>query len=191
VGTPSVSCPGGVAIDDARPDWVFAGIDPGDVFNGFDCPAREAVSATVSGFVDVGSTPAYLSTYTVDVSGDATEGSTFQVRVDSVPDSALAEFPTLASLPFATGLVCEFSIAKCEVVLFGDVDRDGDVSILDIQCVLDAFSNDFSCGLINTDLVSFGGECGGDGMVDLFDIFAILDAFSLMATCPDPCLPPG
>ncbi len=187
-GSVTVPCPGGVDIDESRADYVFDGA--GTTFVAFDCPDQEAASALGTGMVNVPpATPRYMSTYTLDISADTMTGSTFEISIDAEPDSALVEFPSMASIPFAVGPPCVLTVDVCQVVLYGDVDRDGDVDVFDVTCVLDAFSGSLFCGLVNVDIAGFLGSCTPDGMVDVFDVTNILDAFSGISFCPDPCLP--
>lgn len=76
----TVACPGG-QVCLPRPDFVFSGL-----------PITSSASCTVLDFtatlntpgesVDVGPTRAYLGEYTLDLSGDATPGSTFEITID-------------------------------------------------------------------------------------------------------------
>ena len=74
-GTVSVSCPGGVEIDDARSDYLY--FNSANDFPATNCPLKRAASTLLSGGVTVGPTPAYLASYTLTTSPDATAGSTF------------------------------------------------------------------------------------------------------------------
>ena len=61
---------------------------------------------------------------------------------------------------------------------------DGEVDLLDILAVLDAFQGVFprACHLANIDMASHA-PCVPDGTIDLHDIFAVLDAFSGTGEC--------
>ncbi len=64
---------------------------------------------------------------------------------------------------------------------YGDVDCNGTVSLFDLFCVLDGFSNNFTnCNEVDVDL----DPCPtGNGTINLGDLFAVLNAFSDI----DPC----
>ena len=64
--------------------------------------------------------------------------------------------------------------------LYGDVNRDAIVDLLDILCVLDGFEGRFqNCSELDVDIA----ECAPSGVIDLTDILAVLDAFEGL----DPC----
>lgn len=68
--------------------------------------------------------------------------------------------------------------------LYGDVNDDGTVDLLDILCVLDGFEQDFErCTLTDNDIAGQSGTCGPDQLIDLFDILAVLDAFQAISDC--------
>ncbi|MFH1108834.1 MAG: DNRLRE domain-containing protein [Planctomycetota bacterium] len=110
-GTVTVDCPGGVEIDEARSDYIFAnvGVDTYPVVN---CPALEAASAMFSGSVNVGEVPVYLSGYTLHVSADAGFGSTFGISVLPYDDSALSNHLGV-SIPFSVGPACVLTVSGC------------------------------------------------------------------------------
>ena len=63
---------------------------------------------------------------------------------------------------------------------YGDADHNGEVTLVDILCVLDGFAGSFSrCQFSDVDMAG----CSGDGQIDLTDILAVLDAFQGL----DPC----
>ena len=111
-GTLTVNCPGGVTINSARPDFVFAGLVAGsDFFSAINCPNRQAAVSRVSGGTPVGSTPAYLAHYTLTVSPEADPGSTFEMAV--VPAGSYLVNPTGGSIAYTTGPVCVLTVAGC------------------------------------------------------------------------------
>ena len=62
-----------------------------------------------------------------------------------------------------------------------DVNQDGDVDLVDLLCVLDAFAGNFaSCPAAQSDV----WPCAGDGVVDLLDSLAALDGFTGLT---NPC----
>lgn len=64
--------------------------------------------------------------------------------------------------------------------LFGDADRNGSVTLFDLFCVMDGFSDTFEdCLFEDVDLE----PCGGNGAINLSDFFAIIEAFNDV----DPC----
>ena len=109
-GTVSVSCPGGVEIDDTRPDYLFFN-SPSD-FPATNCGLRRAASSLLSGGVTVGPTPAYLAGYTLTTSPDATAGSTFTISLDAPPSSSLVG-PSGSAVAFDRGPACTLTIASC------------------------------------------------------------------------------
>ena len=101
-GTVEVTCPGGVKVGTARPDYVFAGLP--DVL-GMDCLNLRLGSALVftSDAVDVVG-PAYLGDFTLDVSGNATPGSMFEIAILPEPDSFLRDANVPGQpIPFVIG----------------------------------------------------------------------------------------
>jgi len=63
---------------------------------------------------------------------------------------------------------------------YGDIDNNGVIALMDLFCVLDGFTGDFSaCTFENMDIE----PCGGNGVITLADLFAVLDAFA----GEDPC----
>ena len=68
--------------------------------------------------------------------------------------------------------------------LYGDVNDDGTVDLLDILCVLDGFQQNFErCTFTNNDIAGKEGACGPNDLIDLFDILAVLDAFQAISAC--------
>jgi len=67
--------------------------------------------------------------------------------------------------------------------IYGDVDRNGFITLADLFCVLDGFQGDFSvCSFEDDDIE----PCGGNGFITIADLFAVLDAFSGQFLC-NPC----
>jgi hypothetical protein len=109
-GTVSVACPGGVAIDDARSDYLY--FNSANDFPATNCAMRRAESSLLSGGVTVGPTPAYLAGYTLTTSPDATAGSTFAISLDAPPASSLVGSGGLA-IDFDRGPSCTLTIVSC------------------------------------------------------------------------------
>jgi len=109
-GTVTVGCPGGVDVDDARPDYLY--FNSSDDFPATNCALRRAASSLLSGGATVGPTPAYLSSYTLTTSADATAGSTFTISLDAVPASSLV---ATNGQPLAVDLgpACTLTVANC------------------------------------------------------------------------------
>ncbi len=105
-GTVSVVCPGGVTINQSRSDYIFFGL--GTNFPATNCTNRRAASALQSGSATV-NTSAYLATYALTVSPDATPGSTFEVSIQTSPGSALTNASNVA-IPFAVAPACTLTI---------------------------------------------------------------------------------
>ncbi len=64
--------------------------------------------------------------------------------------------------------------------IYGDIDENGTVNLLDLFCVLAGIVDEFtSCTFEQVDLE----PCGGNGTINLLDLFAVLNAFSAI----DPC----
>lgn len=110
-GTVSVNCPGGVSINESRPDYVFAGL--GTTFPVTNCAQRRAASALLSGSATVNS-PKYLATYVLTVSNDAAAGSTFDVSIMATPDSALTDASN-QPIPFTVSSPCTLSVASGKI----------------------------------------------------------------------------
>lgn len=106
-GTVSVNCPGGVSINEARPDYIFNGL--GTTFPATNCALKRAASALLSGSATV-NTPKYLSSYALSISADATPGSTFDIAIMTSPDSALTNASNTA-IPFIVSPVCTLTVA--------------------------------------------------------------------------------
>ena len=94
-------------VDEARTDWLFFG--QSNVFGSPNCEDLRAVEVllTSGATVSVGKTPAYLVTYTVDISVDATPGSTFEVSI--LPTSNLSDGDGNPLL-FSRGAACVVTI---------------------------------------------------------------------------------
>ncbi len=93
-------CPGencGARIDINRSDFVFHELY---CFAFSNCSMSRIGSALLYDTASVGSTPAYLGEYTLDVSPDATEGTVFEVAL--VPDSNKTFLRTTNGLPIPT-----------------------------------------------------------------------------------------
>lgn len=119
-GTVTVECPTGVndpnvRIDTGRPDFIFA--SQSNYFPITNCTARTAATVLLSGGVNVGGTPAYMSTYTLMVSADAAGGSTFEISIDPMPDSALSDSGG-AAIPFTIGAPCVLTVQAPETLEF-------------------------------------------------------------------------
>lgn len=198
-GSLDVDCGGGIFVDVFRPDFVFAENTTVSAVNCGDLSLVSALQTTKTGesTVSIGSTPAYMGTYILDLSEEATVGSTFDVWI--LPDGTALADADQQDIAFTIGPSCVISVADCVEVDFGDVagpdgscGADGIVNLLDILAVLNGFAGQFAdgCGLTDIDLVGNAGVCGGDGQIDLSDILAVLDAFTGRSICPDPCVLP-
>lgn len=106
-GTVSVVCPGGVTINQSRPDYIFFGL--GTNFPATNCANRRAASALQSGSATVNAS-AYLATYALTVSPDATPGSTFEISIQTSPGSALTNASNVA-IPFTVAPACTLTIS--------------------------------------------------------------------------------
>jgi len=74
---------------------------------------------------------------------------------------------------------------------YGDIDRNGFITLADLFCVLDGFGGDFSvCSKEQDDIHGAcplgGNPCCPNGSIGLADLFAVLDAFG----GEDPCCTP-
>lgn len=106
-GTLSVNCPGGVAINETRSDYLFFGLpntSPSTV-----CALRSATSSLASGGASTGANSAYLSQYALTLSADAASNSTFEVAIQPAPASALVD-SLGADIPFTQGLPCVLTV---------------------------------------------------------------------------------
>ncbi len=126
-GEVAVSCPDGVTVDEGRPDYIFSGLDT--VYLEPDCwdcgvivPQCEGMrvaAARVSGGVDTGATRAYLGTFTLDVSEDATPGSAYKISIVPFPASVVTG-SDYGPIPF--------SISPSQILTDDDQDRIPTVS---------------------------------------------------------------
>ena len=121
-GEVTVACPGGISVDVGRADHVFAGFDvaglqPDCTNCGIvapDCADLRVAVARVSGGVNVGAAPRYLATYALDVSGDATLGSTFEIAILPFPSSILGAADN-SPIPFSVGASCVLTVEEAPI----------------------------------------------------------------------------
>jgi len=112
-GTVGLTCPGGVAINEARGDYIFAG-QPA-TFPITNCGLALASSSLLSGAASVGPGAAYLSTYALTVSGDAAPGSSFEISLAAFPDTALADSGA-NPIAWESGPVCTLTVSgECNI----------------------------------------------------------------------------
>lgn len=119
-GTVSITCATGtgdphVRIDRLRPDFIFFSFPSALIAT--NCVLRAAGSALASGGTTVGPSPAYLATYTLSVSGDATPGSTFQISIDPPTATSLGMVGG-GSIPFTIDPPCILTIQAPETLTF-------------------------------------------------------------------------
>lgn len=120
-GTVSVGCPcpcppanhsdGGVEIDSSRPDYLFLGVP--NTFFSVNCINLSATTSRLNGATTVTTVPKYLSNYVLDVSLDATPGSTFEIQILPSPNSLLTDInggPLPGGIPFDASAPCELTI---------------------------------------------------------------------------------
>jgi len=85
------------------------------------------------------------------------------------------------------GSQCIGGVCQYTPRIYGDIDGNGFISLIDLFCVLDGFSADFSSCTFEEDDIH--GSCGGgpnccpNGSITIGDLFAVLDAFG----GTDPC----
>lgn len=119
-GTLSVPCPGGngdshVSVDTLRPDYIFFGLSSTNTAT--NCPGKAAGALYNAGGVTIGATPAYLSTYELKVSLDATPGSTFQISIEPFPLSSISLMGG-GFLPFKADSPCILTVLASESLTF-------------------------------------------------------------------------
>jgi hypothetical protein len=105
-GSLTASCPGGVQVDEGRADYLFHNLGP--TYPATNCGELLASAALLNGGVTVGESSAYLATYTLTLSADATDGSTFEITILPSPGSRLYDDATSGyprPIPFAVGSV--------------------------------------------------------------------------------------
>ena len=142
-------------------------------------------ASNASAYVDVGmDPPAYLGTFFLDVSPDATDGSTFEVSISPGPSSNLFNAYDFM-IPFTVPGACTLTVSQCQA--YGDMDDDCDVDIDDILCTLNGFAagQDWQGACPLADL--YGDDpapCMPDGIINLGDILAQLDAYAGAPPCP-------
>lgn len=196
-GILSVQCTGytGDSIEFERPDWIF-----NSAFLGAVCDSLIGGAVTLLSDADVGPTPAYLSTYTLDASADVTPGSTFEISFLPGPHSFILDNSSNEQ-PLALGPPCVVTVvADCALCTYGDITttaagdcvpqctgQASDVNFDDVLCALNGFARTAECpcadiaGAVET-------PCVPNGIIDFDDILAILNAFAGASTCPDPCI---
>lgn len=119
-GTLTVPCPGGngdshVSVNTLRPDYIFFGLP--STFTSTNCPGKAAGAIYNAGSVTVGATPAYLSTYGLEVSPDATPGSTFQISIEPFPLSSIGAMGG-GFIPFTADSPCILTVQASESLTF-------------------------------------------------------------------------
>lgn len=170
VGTATVAaCPEGIFVDVDRTDYVF--FDETS-FIATDC-ANNSVASAIQGQIEVPSSPKYLATYKIEISPDAEAGSMFQIALVNDPLQTFLREGVEMPIPFNIGSPCILTVSDCPSV-FGDIKTplDGQVTIDDILCCLNGFSNFASCPLADLH------PCFGNGSISLDDILWTLAAFS-------------
>lgn len=115
-GSVSIDCPGGVTVAAGRNDYVFYGMGATTSTN---CAVKSASGQIGSGSVDVGSMAKYLSTYSLQVSADATDGSTFEIRVLGYGVSSLSD-PLGAAVAFDVAAPSVLTIGECPTADAGE-----------------------------------------------------------------------
>jgi hypothetical protein len=112
-GEVTVGCPDGLTVDESRPDFIFSGLDtvyldPDCLDCGVivpHCERRQVAAARVTGGADTGETPAYLATFTLEMSADATPGSRYEISIVPFPASVVTGSDYVA-IPFLIGPSC-------------------------------------------------------------------------------------
>jgi hypothetical protein len=143
-GSVTVACPDGIQIDDTRPDYLFTG--QADVYPVANCGSLRTASSLLSGSVTAGAAE-YLSDYTLDVSTDASVGSTFEISFAATPDTSLAD-ANGDPIPVQFAPACVLTVGPCDVA---DC-QDGSI------CTSDTCEND-ACAHAPS------GDCWVDGTV--------------------------
>jgi hypothetical protein len=127
-GTAGVTCPGGVVVDDTRPDYVFQGLDS---MSATDCGELLVYGTLISGGgVNVGSTPKYLGTFTLDISPDATPGSEFEISVLGDPYSTFLRDSNNETIRLLPGPVCSVVVADPDLCYAPDVSAGGSRTVV-------------------------------------------------------------
>ncbi len=117
--------------------------------------------------------------------GEACEGG-WCVYDDTFDGGCAASIPSF--LPIACGQeYCgsagTFCGGNCSCAPPEDVTGDGVFDLLDLMCVLDALTGDFStCPMSVVDVA----PCGGNGKVNLFDVLAVVGAIRGLPGCCGP-----
>lgn len=167
-----------VRVDRLRPDFIFAAF-PSSV-SATNCPFRAAGSALPSGGVNVGATPAYLSTYTMLVSGDATPGSTFEISFDPPPASAVGMvgggmIPLTFSPPCVLTIVApetlEFGVEVCSACVSAPATVQVPMFVSGLDEPINGVQALFS---FDPTVLSLTGATAGDGMGSPWDAGAVV-----------------
>lgn len=168
------------AIDQLRPDWVFAGLP--DVNAGAEVgPPALMFTFAPSAAATIVIEPRYCGEITYAASLNAC--GTFSVDFVNPGSGLLKDVSHTLLLDNEFGF--DFNVAGAVIVVseerYGDVNSDGTADLLDILCMLDGFMGDFSrCSLSQLDIT----PCGGDGVITLRDIMHVQNGFSGQ---PSPC----
>lgn len=80
---------------------------------------------------------------------------------------------------------CVASSCEFEPNIYGDVDHNGTISLFDLFCVLDGFSDVYNIPNCSAERVDIE-PCAGNGTVNLADLFAVLNAFNDVDPCCNP-----
>lgn len=159
-GTVMVDCPGGVSVDTGRGDFVFAGFVPGvDFVQVTNCALMRASASMVSSSVSVGTTPSYLADYELTVSGDATNGSTFEISI--VPATSFFVNPGGTSIPFVIAPACQLTVG-CS--LASDCD-DGNPCTTDSCVANNCLNTNNSLPCSDGNACTSGDSCSGGSCI--------------------------
>ncbi len=181
-GSLSVACPDGIVVDTTRVDHVFQGLTP---TIGTSCGDQSFDVELASGGVNVGAVAKHLGRALMEVSPDATIGSSFDIAVSPAPVSLLHDSNGLP-IEFVPGTPCTLTVQDCTEYLHGDVDYNTGINLFDLFCILEVFQDNFSlCSFDAADV----SPCGGNGTINILDLFVIINAFNDEHPCPNRCIP--
>ncbi len=108
---------------------------------------------------------------------------TYVDHVNGGCDESTAQFIPIECGQSICGTSGTFCGGNCTCELPEDVNRDGDVNLLDLLCVVDGITGLFDNCTFEQDDIS---PCGGDGHLNLLDAVAVARVFSGLPGCCGP-----
>ena len=170
-GDVTVPCPGGIAVDSGRSDYIFSALETNAIQPGCsncgvivpDCDGRRVAAARVNGAVDVGTENGYLATVTLQVSLDASPGSEFDISISD--DESILLDPEKIPIDFSDITPCRLRIVEERACCLPD---DTCVTVAPTACTEQG-------GIVQPPGSACGTDSDGDGVDDLCDVCSGVD----------------